>query len=121
MTAFGVPPLGEGDVTLAGTRVKQGLPLMFLPQVAEMADAFNDGGFVSLDSFIAAANNRGAKQQGTNNPLTRDYLTLKFAAYVDKANYEPKQVLPAFVLALGRESQALSTPKDRSALGRWFA
>lgn len=103
MTAFGVPPLGEGDVTLAGTRYKQGLPLMFLPQVAEMADAFNDGGFVSLDSFIAAANNQGAKQQGTNNPLTRDYLTLKFAAYVSKANYEPKQVLPAFVLALGKE------------------
>ncbi len=103
MTAFGVPPLGEGDVTLAGTRFKQGLPLMFVPQVAEMADAFNDGGYVSLDSFIAAANNRGAKQQGTNNPLTRDYLTLKFANYAGKAQYESKQALPAFVLALGKE------------------
>ena len=48
MTAFGVTPLGEADVALAGTRYNQGLPLMFIPQVAELADAFNDGGFVSL-------------------------------------------------------------------------
>ncbi len=70
MTAFGVPPLGEADATLAGTRYDQGLPLMFIPQVAEMADAFNDGGFVSLDSFITAANSQGAKQPGANEPLT---------------------------------------------------
>ena len=34
MTAFGVPPLSQADATLAGTRYDQGLPLMFIPQVA---------------------------------------------------------------------------------------
>jgi len=116
MTAFGVPPLGEADVTLAGTRYNQGLPLMFIPQVAELADAFNDGGFVSLDSFITAANNQGAKQRGTNNPLTREYLTQKFADYAGKAQYEPHQVLPAFVLALGKERAARFPPKNTDSL-----
>ncbi len=112
MTAFGVPPLGEADVTLAGTRFNQGLPLMFIPQVAELADAFNDGGFVSLDSFITAANNQGAKQSGTDNPLTREYLTQKFADYAGEAQYEPDQVLPAFVLALGKQRAARFPPKN---------
>lgn len=103
MTAFEVPPLGEGDVSLAETRYSQGLPLMFLPQVIEMADAYNDGGYVSLDAFITAANDQGAKQQGTNEPLTREYLTQKFGDYAGKAQYEAGQVLPAFVLVLGQE------------------
>jgi len=103
MTSFGVPALGEADIALAEERYSQGLPLLFLPQVAEMADAYNDGGYVSLDAFIAAANNQGAKQQGTNEPLTREYLTQKFGEYAGKAQYEAGQVLPAFVLALGRE------------------
>ncbi len=106
MTAFGVPPLGEADATLAGTRYDQGLPLMFSPQVAELADAFNDGGFVSLDSFITAANSQGAKQPGANEPLTRDYLTQKFADYAGQTQYEPGQVLLAFVLALDKERAA---------------
>lgn len=116
MTAFGVPPLSEADVALAGTRYNQGLPLMFIPQVAELADAFNDGGFVSLDSFIAAANNQGAKQQGTNNPLTRDYLTQKFGDYAGKAQYEPDQALPAFVLALDKERATRFPPKNTDPL-----
>jgi hypothetical protein len=103
MTAFGVPPLGEGDVTTADARLGQGLPLIFIPQVAELADAFNDGGSLGLDAFIAAANDRGAQQRGTTLPLTRDFLSRKFAAYAGKSQYQPGQVLPAFVLALGQE------------------
>lgn len=116
MTAFEVPPLGEGDVSLAETRYSQGLPLMFLPQVAEMADAYNDGGYVSLDAFIAAANDQGAKQQGTNEPLTLEYLTQKFGDYAGKAQYEPGQVLPAFVLALGQERATRFPPKNPDPL-----
>ncbi len=116
MTAFGVPPLGEADASWAGIRYGDGLPLMFIPQVAEMADAFNDGGFVSLDSFIAAANDRGAKQKATNNPLTREYLSQVFAAYTGKVQYGPGQVLPAFVLALGRERARRSPPRNPDAL-----
>jgi len=103
MTAFGVPPLGEADVAEVDARFSQGLPLMFIPQVAEMADAFNDGGYISLDSFIASANEQGAKQKGTTDPLTRDYLSGKFAAYAGKTQYASGEVLPAFVLALGKE------------------
>ncbi len=116
MTAFGVPPLSQADATLAGTRYDQGLPLMFMPQVAEMADAFNDGGYVSLDSFITAANNQGAKQSGANDPLTRDYFTQKFADYAGKAQYEPQQVLPAFVLALGKQRAARFPSKNSDLL-----
>ena len=103
MTAFGVPPLGEQDTALATRRLEQGLPLFFIPQLAEMADAYKDGSLIPLDSFIAAANGRGAKQKGTDLPLTREYLTRKFAGYVGQAHYEDTQVLPAFVLALSRE------------------
>jgi hypothetical protein len=116
MTAFGVPPLGEADATLAGTRYSQGLPLLFIPQVAEMADAFNDGGFISLDSFIAAANDQGARQKGTTNPLSRDYLDQKFAAYAGKAQYGPGESLPAFVLALGKERANRFPPKNPDPL-----
>ena len=48
MTAFQVPQLGAEDADVATTRLKQGLPLYFQPQVAEMADAFNDGGLITL-------------------------------------------------------------------------
>ena len=116
MTAFGVPPLGEGDATLAGTRYNQGLPLMFVPQVAELADAFNDGGYLSLDSFITAANNRGAKQSGTNDPLTREYLTQKFTDYAGQSQYETGRALPAFVLALGKQRASRFPPKDPDPL-----
>ena len=103
MTAFGVPPLGEAELATVDARFSQGLPLIFIPQVAEMADAFNDGGYISLDSFIASANARGARQKGTTNPLTRDYLNQTFAAFAGKTQYAPGEVLPAFVLALGME------------------
>lgn len=106
MAAFDVPPLGEYDIDLVKERYSQGLPLTFLPQVPEMADAFHNDVYVSLDSFITAANNRGATQQGTNEPLTREYLTQKFMDYTGKSQYGPGQVLPAFVLALARERAA---------------
>jgi hypothetical protein len=116
MTAFGVPPLGEADVATVDARFSQGLPLMFIPQVAEMADAFNDGGYISLDSFIASANAKGAKQKGTTNPLTRNYLTQKFAAFAGKMQYAPGQVLPAFVLALGKERARRFPPANPDPL-----
>lgn len=116
MTAFEVPPLGEADIALVEERYSEGLPLLFLPQVAEMADAYNDGGYVSLEAFIAAANNQGAKQQGTNEPLTREYLTQKFGEYAGKAQYEAGQVLPAFVLALGQERATRFPPENADPL-----
>ena len=116
MTAFGVPPLGEEDATLAVERYGKGLPLMFVPQVADMAEAFNDGGFVSLDSFIAAANDQGATQQGSDKPLTREYLAEKFGGYAGMSQYEPGQVLPAFVLALGKERASRSVPTNPEPL-----
>jgi len=116
MTAFGVPPLGEADVATVDARFRQGLPLMFIPQVAEMADAFNDGGYISLDSFIASANEQGAKQKGTTNPLTRAYLNQKFAAFAGKTQYASGEVLPAFVLALGTERAKRFPPKNPDPL-----
>ena len=116
MTAFGVPPLGEADVATVDARFSLGLPLMFIPQVAEMADAFNDGGYISLDSFIASANERGAKQKGTTNPLTRDYLNQKFAAFAGKTQYASGEVLPAFVLALGKERAKRFLPANPDPL-----
>ena len=65
--AFGIVPAAEADVASLDERLNQGLPLMFLPQIAEMEDAFNDGGFVSLDSFIAGANAR-ARHKGHDQP-----------------------------------------------------
>ncbi len=103
MTAFGIPPLATDDVAQAESRYKRGLPLIFRPQLAQMADAFYNGDLYSLDSFIAAANERGVRQRGTNLPLTHEYLTLKFASYAEKNQYQVGQALPAFVLALGKE------------------
>lgn len=103
MSAFGVSLLNASDAALATERLKKGLPLMFVPQVAEMANAFKDGDLMPLDSFIAAANERGAKQRGTSSPLTREYLTVKFASYTGKTRYEARQVLLAFILALSKE------------------
>ena len=103
MTAFGVPPLGEADLAALESRFEGGFPLLFVPQVSEMVDAFTDGGLLTLDSFIAAANAQGARQKGTTNLLTRDYLTEEFAAFAGKSQYQTDEALPAFVLALGRE------------------
>ncbi len=116
MTAFQVPQLGAEDADLATNRLQKGLPLFFKPQVAEMADAFNDGGLITLDSFIAAANNQGAKQRGTHSPLTREYLTLKFAAFASKSQYTGTQVLPAFVVALGQARARTFPPASPDAL-----
>jgi hypothetical protein len=103
LTALGVPPLGEGDLDVATTRFKQGLPFLFQQQVAEMAEAFQSGDMYTLDSFIAAANARGARERRSHQPLTRATLTALFAPYTGKSQYDMKQALPAFVLALGKE------------------
>lgn len=116
MTAFGVTPLSETDLAALESRFEDGLPLLFVPQISEMADAFTDGGLLTLDSFIAAANAQGARQKGTANLLTRDYLTEEFAAFAGKSQYETDEALPAFVLALGRERARRFPPPTPDSL-----
>ncbi len=107
-------PLPSGTETLLWRRRTwtRGRRCCLGPQLAEIADAFNDGGSITLDSFIAAANARGARQRDTHKPLTRDYLSRKFAANTSKTQYQAGQVILALILALSQERAKRMAPKN---------
>jgi hypothetical protein len=86
-------------------RLAQGHPVLFEPQMHEIADAFLDGGYVPLDSLLAAAAERGVAGPG-GTPLDRAAFDVGFAALAGKQEFTRTEALPAFVLTLAAERAA---------------
>jgi hypothetical protein len=112
MASFGVPTLDNADTKSGGVadqRLEKGLPLLTSTLVAGMADAYADGSLVSVDDFVAGLIEQGAvlrfPYSMTGEPLSKEMLgvTLTPYAMADVDQYEPGQVLPALVVALGKE------------------
>jgi hypothetical protein len=112
MASFGVPTLDDSDAEAGGVadkRLDQGLPLLTSTLVAGMAHAYADGSLVSVDDFVAGLIEQGAvlryPYSVSGEPLSKDMLGAVMAPYAVGAvdQYEPGQVLPALVVALGQE------------------
>lgn len=113
LSAFEVPTLGENDVTTADARYSNGLPLFFTTQLGQMYDAYSNGSYVSVDSFVDALNENGATIKGTQVPLPKEYFSfIMNSIYNNKVQFESGEVLPAFVIALGQERAKRSPPQN---------
>jgi hypothetical protein len=104
LLAFDVAVYAEPTAEL-DDRFAQGHPYLFEPQMHELADAYLDGGYVSVDSLLAAAAERGVTGPG-GAPLDRLTFDAGFAALAGRPTYTRAEVLPAFVLALSAERTA---------------
>ncbi len=83
--------------------LEEGEPIALDAQVQILARAFDQGMMLDLNSFFAAAAKAGATVEGTGEPLTRAYLTQELMPLLDQDTFTTEDILPAVVLALGRE------------------
>jgi hypothetical protein len=104
-----MPVLGAADSTVLDSLLAVGFPVATDFEVQLVAQALRDGDMVSLDNFIGAAAAAGATAEDPAGPLTREYLTAKFAPRVDQQTYTSGDIVPAMVLALGRARAQLSS------------
>ncbi len=101
-SVFGIPTVGSTNDSAFQAVVASQQPFMMDFQVQAIATKLGQGVYLSLDSFIAEMAARGVVDR-TGQPLTRAYLTSGLAPLVTQDSYQPREVLPALVLALGRE------------------
>lgn len=97
-----LPVLGAADSTTLDSLLAVGFPVATDFEVNLVTQGLRDGDMVSLDNFVASAAAAGATAEDPAGPLTRDYLTTKFAPLASQQTYTSADIVPALVLALGR-------------------
>ena len=108
LQGFGIALMTAAESDLLKARLAAGRPTLIEPQVAELARAYDEGTFVSVDSFVAGIVERGATVEKTGAPVTRAFLGQLLGAVDGKAVLGPGETLSALVLALGRARTARS-------------
>lgn len=101
--AYGVSISSASDGPALAAELATGSPLLLPPQIDDLAIAFDDGVLVSLDSFVAEMDLRGATVEATGAPLSADFLGELASSLLAKPELGPDETLLAFVLALGQE------------------
>jgi hypothetical protein len=105
LNAF-VPVLGAGDTTEMKARVAAREPVVLDVQAQLVAQSYHDNKVYDLDNFLTAMADGGVTAESPAGPLTRDYLTQTLAPLVSQQTYTAYDIVPAFVLALGRARAA---------------
>ncbi len=86
--------------------IDEGYPLVLEDQVKAMANGFEQGFFIPLDSLVAQAEELGAYAKNPEGPLSVAHLSNGFAPLLELPELELEEVLPALVLYLGHERAA---------------
>ena len=97
--------LYPGPVNLAGviTLVGQGEPFILGEQIAAMSKGFEEGILVCVESFVESMREWGVFERSTMNLITKNSFDQAFAGLLAKSQYLESEVMPAFILHLGRE------------------
>jgi len=103
-SVFGIPTVGSTNDAAFDAAVSSQQPFMIDFQAQAIANKLSQGVYVSLDSFIAEMAAKGVTDLA-GQPLTRAYLTSQLAPLVTQDPYQPGELLPALVLALGLERE----------------
>lgn len=108
MAAFDVPTLGDADIAVADSRLSRGLPLFTSTEAKRLAEAFKQNHLVSVNSFESSLGEQGIKLKyygyvETMSPGMLSMIMMPYSFESDSLVWKNDQVLPAFVLALGRE------------------
>src|SRR5436190_1730809 len=74
LQGFGIALVNATGSDTLVARLAAGQPTLIEPQVAELKRAYDDGVFISVDSFVAGINERGATIEKTGAPVTRAFL-----------------------------------------------
>ncbi len=103
--------LFQVPVDLAGfiTLVDQGEPFIIGEQIAAMSDGFEEGILVCVESFVESMREWGVFERSTTNLITKTSFDQIFTGLLAKSQYLRKEVMPAFILHLGRERARRST------------
>ena len=96
---FDMPVLGNANAVEIDARRTNNEPFVLDVQLQAMVKGYENGSLVTLKSFCAAFAEAGVRI--ADGPLTEAYLTNSLAPLVGKPTIEPKELLPALVLAIG--------------------
>ncbi len=105
---FAIPTVASTDGAQFQTNLDAGKPELLDFQAAAIAKRMSGPSLVPISDFVAMLNAKGATQAGSTAPLTKDYLDKQFAPFVAQQSFQGDELIPAFVLALGRERAARS-------------
>ena len=97
--------LYQGPVGLTGfiTLVDQGEPFILGEQIAAMSEGFEEGILVCVESFVESMREWGVFERGTAKLITKPSFDQVFTGLLAKSQYQRNEVIPAFILHLGRE------------------
>lgn len=105
---FAIPTVASTNGTQFQANLDAGTPELLDFQAAAIAKEMSGPTLVSISDFVDMLNAKGAHQAGSSTPLTKDYLDKQFAPFVAQQSFQGDALIPAFVLALGRERAARS-------------
>lgn len=100
---------GPIDLTGFAALVDQGEPFILGEQIAAMSKGFEEGILVCVESFVESMREWGVFERSTTNPITKTSFDQIFTGLLARSQYLRKDVIPAFILHLGRERARRST------------
>ncbi len=92
-------------------QLAQGAPVYLEDHVLTMADAYQTGMMVDLETYIQAMVLQGAYNRNPRGPLTSDYLAGHLSPLLTRSEYPLEEVAPALILYLGHERASRSNNK----------
>lgn len=101
-SAFGIPTVASTNDSEFEASVTAQHPFMMDYQARAVANGVGKNWYVTWDSFLAQMAEFGVAGS-SDQPLSRAYLTTRLLPLLTKDKYQYSEVLPAMVMALGRE------------------
>lgn len=106
--AVGIPLVTDPGAIAA--KRQAGAVFAITPGIDAIADGFQRGALVGLDSFLSDLSAKGLRMKD-GSALTRASLAAAMAPVLGKETISRTELLPALVLALGQERARLSPPR----------
>lgn len=107
---FGIATISSTDSDALQAGIDANAPFLIDFQASNIAQRQNELFMVTVESFIKELAAKGATNYtDPSSNITMQYLSDGLASLVNKGSYSVEEVLPALVLALGRERASRST------------
>lgn len=107
---FGIATISSTDGDALQANLDANAPFLIDFQASNIAQRENELFMVTVESFIKELAAKGATNStDTSGNITMQYLSDGLSPLVNKESYSVEEVLPALVLALGRERASRST------------